>query len=193
MSLDALLEAVLFALAQPLTVKRLAQAVHVSPQEVERALEVLAQRLEQSGSGIQLARQGVEVELVTHGDSAEIVRAALKAEAQGELTRPSLEALAILAYRGPMTRPELEQMRGVQSSLILRNLMLRGLVEMHEEERLGQPMYQVTLEFLNYLGLSRLDRLPHYEELRVHPAIVQILEELEPPSPTETGDAAIAV
>ena len=78
----------------------------------------------------------------------------------GELSRPSLEALTILAYRGPLTRPELEQIRGVHSSLILRNLLLRGLIEEKEDARLGQPLYSVTLDFLRHIGLASVEELP---------------------------------
>jgi segregation and condensation protein B len=111
---------------------------------------------------------------------AETVRSVLKAEVQGELSRPSMEALAILAYRGPMTRPELEQIRGVQSALILRNLMMRGLVEMGEETRVGQPTYSVTLDFYKHLGLAKPEELPDYQALRGNSAVEQALAELEP-------------
>ena len=81
------------------------------------------------------------------------------------VSRPSLEALAVLAYRGPLTRPELEQIRGVQSSMILRNLMIRGLVEMKEDLRLGQPVYRVTVDFLKHIGADRVESLPDFEKL----------------------------
>ena len=177
--LSALLEAILFAAAQPLGLKRLAVLTESKKEDVKHALTELRGRLEESGSGIMLLMHGDEAELVTRPEMAETVRAVLKAEMQGELSRPSLEALAILAYRGPMTRPELEQIRGVQSALILRNLMLRGLVEMKEEVRLGQPMYAVTIEFYKHLGMGKPEELPEYESLRGHSAVVQGLEELE--------------
>ena len=130
MNLDAQLESVLFAAAKPMTVKRLAELCQAEPDKVKLGLDDLALRLDDSGSALMLARHGQDAELVTRPEAAELVRNVIKDETQGELTRPSLEALAILAYRGPMTRPELEQVRGVQCALILRNLMMRGLVEM---------------------------------------------------------------
>jgi segregation and condensation protein B len=179
MTLDALCEAILFAVGRPQTVKRLAELTERKPDEIRKALETLSRRLRDNAGGIMLAWDGKEAELVSHGDAAEIVRAAIKAEVSGELTRPSLEALAVLAYRGPMTRPELEQIRGVQSSLILRNLMLRGLVEMREDTRLGQPLYAVTLDFLKHIGADRVETLPDYEILRGNPVVEQVLDELE--------------
>ena len=176
--LSAIIEALLFAGAQPMTAKRLADMTNSGKDDVKRAFADLQGRLETSGSGLMLVIHQEEAELVTRPEMAEFVRIVLKAETQGELSRPSMEALAILAYRGPMTRPELEQIRGVQSALILRNLMLRGLVEMKEEMKLGQMMYAVTIDFYKHLGLSKPDELPDYVSLRGHSAVTQALEDL---------------
>mgnify|MGYP001582748920 CR=1 FL=1 len=179
MNIDAKLEALLFASAKPCTVKRLAEITGVDADDVKKGLDALAVRLEESGSGLMLVRHGHEAELVTRPDVAEMVGALLKAEAYGELTRPSLEALTILAYRGPLTRPELEQVRGVQSSLILRNLLLRGLIEEHEETRLGQSTYGVTVDFLRALGVSSVSELPDYEDLRGNATVADVLSQLD--------------
>ncbi len=181
MTLDALIEALLFATSQPMTSRKIAEAVSRTPQEVDEALQVLQSRLESSGSGTTLVRSGQTTELVTHPEAAGIVRAALKQELHGELSKPSLETLSILAYRGPMTRPELEQIRGVQSSLILRNLLLRGLIEQKEDARLGQPTYGVTVAFFKHIGVSGAEELPDFVELRGHSAVEQALQELVAP------------
>jgi len=178
MNLDALLEAVLFATAQPMSVKKLAELVTRDAKDVEGALDALQTRLESSGSGTTIVRSGQMAELVTHPDAAGLVRSVLKQEMHGELTKPSLETLAILAYRGPLTRPEIEQIRGVQSALILRNLLLRGLIEQKEDARLGQPMYAVTVAFYKHIGVSGAEELPDYESLRGHSAVEQALNEL---------------
>lgn len=178
MTLDALIEAVLFATAQPMSSRKLAEVLSKSNDEVETALDALHQRLEASGSGTRLVRSGQMAELVTHPESAGVIRTVLKQETHGELSKPSLETLAILAYRGPMTRPELEQIRGVQSSLILRNLMLRGLVEQKEDARLGQPTYGVTVAFFKHIGLSGAEALPDYGALRGNSVVEQALQEL---------------
>jgi segregation and condensation protein B len=178
MNLSSRIEAILFAAAQPLSKKRLMDVTGADRAELDKALLELGERHGEN-SGIVLMAHGNDVELVTNPDASEEVRAVLKAEQQGELSRPSLEALAVLAYRGPMTRPELEQIRGVQSSMILRNLMLRGLVEMREEQKLGQPVYEVTAEFYKHLGYKSPAELPDYETLRGNSAVVQALKELE--------------
>lgn len=180
-SSDRRIEAVLFAVARPVLLKELVTILVLPVEEIQIAVQLLKQRLEASQSGLQLVVQGAEIELVTHGEIGEDIRTALKQEASAELSKAALETLAILAYRGPLTRPEIEQVRGVQSALMLRNLMLRGLVEQHEEERLGQPTYRVTLNFLKQLGLSATDNLPNYETLRQSPTVIHILDELTSP------------
>ena len=178
---DALLGAVLFAAARPLTVKQLADSTQLDADEVSSGLEELERRLEASQIGIQLLRHGAEVELVTHPDAAFAIARIVNADISGELTRPSLEALTILAYCGPLTRAELEHIRGVQSTLILRNLMLRGLVEETPEGKLGQPTYAVTVDFIRHIGLNNVKTLPDYEELRGHASVEDVLAELEAP------------
>ncbi len=180
---DALLEAVLFAAARPLTVKQLAELTDLESDDVSSALEILEKRLDEAASGVMLERHGKESELVTRPDAADAVAKVVNAEISGELTRPSLEALTILAYCGPMTRAELEQIRGVQSALIIRNLMLRGLVEEKEEGKLGQPVYSVTFDFIRHLGIKGVDSLSDYESLRGHSAVEDVLNELEQSQP----------
>ncbi|MEO5927097.1 MAG: SMC-Scp complex subunit ScpB [Patescibacteria group bacterium] len=179
MNLEAKIEAILFAAAKPFSVRRLAELTDEAPKDIEAAITAMLESLNDAESGVMLQRNGSEVELVTRPEAAEVVAQVVKAEAQGELSRPSLEALTILAYRGPLTRPELEQVRGVQSSMILRNLQLRGLVEEREDVRLGQPTYAVTFAFLNHLGVASIEELPEYESLRGSAAVSDVLAQLE--------------
>jgi len=177
MTLDQTLEAILFASAKSFSVKQLAVLTKEQTTAVDKALKVLADRL--ASSGIMLQKNGSDVELVTRPETAEIVKQVVNAEVQGELTRASLETLTILAYRGPLTRPELEQIRGIQSSIIIRNLLLRGLIEQKDDDRLGQPLYVVTFDFMNHLGLSGVEELPEYDLLRANETVAQVLEDLQ--------------
>ncbi len=179
MNLDQTLEAILFVSARPLTIKYLAELTKESAERIKEELDHLRDRLSATESGIMLQDNGASFELVTHPEAAEAVSRLASEEASGELTRPSLEALSILAYCGPLTRPELEQIRGVQSSLILRNLMIRGLVEEKEDGRLGQPVYSITFDLLNHLGLPRVEALPEYKELRNHRTVLDVLKDLD--------------
>lgn len=190
MNIDAILEALLFTSSNRWTVKRLALASGHSVADVEEGLRSLMNRLETSGSGLRVVWQGNDVELVSAPELASIIAKATQAEAQAELTRPSLETLAILAYRGPLTRPELEQIRGVQSSLILRNLAMRGLIDVEDEVRLGQPVYRVSLAFLKHIGVSSVDALPDYETLSHHPTVERVLEELVAEDDSESNESS---
>ena len=172
-------EAVLFASARSWSVKKLADALEASQEETHAAVQLLAQRLEETQSALQIVQQGNEIELVTRGEYAVLLRQVFTQEAAGELSRPSLETLAILAYRGPLTRPELEQIRGVQCAMILRNLSLRGLIEQGSEGRIGQPTYQVTLDFLEHLGLSSLSELPDFQTLHHSSVVEDLLQPLD--------------
>ncbi len=179
MTISSRIEAVLSVLASPVTVKKLAGALEVSSDELERGLEELESRLQERESAMTVQRAGEQLRLVTRPEFAGDVERFMKEDAAGELTRPSLETLTILAYRGPLTRPEIEQIRGVQSSLILRNLMIRGLVEEKGVGDLGLELYGLTMQSLQTLGVARVEDLPQYEELRGHSAIQDVLKDLE--------------
>ncbi len=183
MTLDLTLEAILFAGAKVFSTKRLAELSGASVEDVDAALTQLDERL--ASSSIMLQRVGNDVQLVTRPEHVDAVKKVATDEVTGELTRASLEALTILAYRGPLTRPELEQIRGVHSSIILRNLELRGLIEEKEDTRLGQPVYAVTFDFIRHLGLKSVEELPKYDELRGHENVMDVLKDLEQPSQIE--------
>jgi len=88
-----------------------------------------------------------------------------------------LETLTIIAYRGPVTRPEMEQIRGVNCSQILRNLLIKGLVEMEEKNK--EPYYSISVDFLKYLGVSNIQELPDYDKLHQHESLEEFLEKQE--------------
>lgn len=178
MTLDSALEAVLFVAGGPLTKRRLTEITERSLEDVESSLTILRRRLDEAG-GLMLVEREDDFELVTHPDMKDMVHKVTKSETDAILSRASLEALAILAYRGPLTRPEIEQIRGVQSTIILRHLMIRGLVERKEEVRLGQPIYQITVDFLKHLGLASVKDLPEYSSLHAHASVEAVLDDLE--------------
>lgn len=180
MTINALLEAALYAAGQSVSIRKLAQVLALDEDAVMQGLKSLQTELAVQERGLALMIDGKNAELVTNPEAAEAVRALLDIESQGELSKASMEALAILAYRGPMTRPELEQIRGIQSSTILRILSMRGLIEAKEEMRLGQPIYAVTPEFFKYIGFTSAEQLPDYEQLRNHVSVETVLKELEP-------------
>jgi segregation and condensation protein B len=168
-------ESVLFIAARPIGLKRLAEVCGAEREELAAAVEELAAKYNVEGSGIRVLRHGSEVQMTTAPEAASIVQDFLKDETTGEMTRPSLEALTIIAYRGPMTKAELEQVRGVNCSLILRNLMMRGLVEAEGEHGDPRTTYRVTMDFVRFLGVSSIEDLPDYGKLRSHENVERVL------------------
>jgi len=178
-SLSQKIEGILFVAAKPLTMKKLAEACGAKSEDAAKAVDELAAAYDERGGGIRIMRNGNEVRMATSGDVGKQVQEYLKDETTGELTRPSLEALTIVAYRQPVTKGELEQIRGVNCSLILRNLMMRGLVEADGEHGMPTTTYSVTTDFLRFLGIAHIEELPDYDKLRSHENIVKVLEGTE--------------
>lgn len=172
------LEALLFASAKPMAVSTLKKALGVSDEVLREALDDVKKRFNTDASGVHLVEADGDVQFVTNPACAEALSAFLKVEASGELTRPSLETLTIIAYRGPITKPEIEQVRGINCSLILRNLLMRGLIEERDDASRLQAVYTVSVKFLRHLGVHGADELPQYEDLHGNERIGKMLEEL---------------
>lgn len=162
------LEAILFVAGKPLTPKQLAAATAASRENVVEALGVLQGKYSSADAGLMLVEANNEWQMVTKPAYDSWCEKFIKAEVLGELTRPQLEALTVIAYCGPLTKAELEQIRGVNCSLILRNLTMRGLIAESPEHSPVLPAYQVTVEFLKHLGLASVTELPAYSELAQH-------------------------
>lgn len=176
--LTAQIEAVLFAAGKPVAVRQLARVLGASEEVVGEALAELRSRLNREDTPIHLLEHEGKAQLATNPSLAPLVRAFAKEEASGELTRPSLETLTIVAYRGPLTKPEIEQIRGVNCSLILRNLLVRGLIEEREDKERLQPVYAVSPDLLRHLGIHRIDELPSYGDFHGNERIDRMLAEL---------------
>ena len=174
MSIISKLESILFVASKPLAIKKIASALKVSEKEILAALASLCDKYNQAESGIAILQNNEEWQMTASAANKSAAESFLKAEVSGELTRPQLETLTVVSYCGPITKPELEQIRGVNCSLILRNLMLRGLVKENEDGGGLLPSYRVTMDYLRHLGLNSLTELPNYSELHNHPYIAQL-------------------
>ena len=164
--LGAALEAILFASHRPLKLRELQQATDSDKAAVEAALEELRGRLD--GRGVMLQRHHDQVHLATRPEVAAYVRRALRPDVTGRLSPAAYETLAIVAYQQPVTRSQVEELRGVNCESVLANLELRNLVtEVGRGSGPGQPkLYGTTMRFLQLLGLENLDDLPKPRELR---------------------------
>jgi segregation and condensation protein B len=165
LSVEAQVESLLFVADAPVSVGRLAEALDVTPAQVERALSDLVATY--VGRGLRLQRVGTQVQLITTPEAASCVERFLGLEARTHLSRAALETVAIIAYRQPITRPEIEAIRGVNCDSVLRTLLSVGLIEeVGRALTVGRPiLYGTTFEFLQYFGLSSLDEMPPLGEL----------------------------
>src|SRR5690349_12582320 len=167
--LVAVLEALLFVSAEPLSLARLATVIGaVSKSEVEQALNLFSQQLAQDGRGIQLVKLAGGYRLVTKPDYAPWLKRLDKAKAVQKLSRSALESLAIIAYKQPLVRAEIEEIRGVETSGVLRTLLERKLVRIvGRKEVPGRPiMYGTTKFFLEHFGLQDIAQLPPLREFK---------------------------
>ena len=174
--LEVLIESLLFFKGGALSVKELAKAAESTEAEIKSALVGLKASLE--GRGIRLVEEGNSVMLTTASESHEVVEKMRREELEGPLGKAGLETLAIIMYRGPLSRSSIEYVRGVNCSSILRTLMIRGLIERIENpsDRRGF-LYRPTIDLPAYLGVNSLVELPEFENTKA--AIEKIFEERE--------------
>ncbi|HNP86137.1 MAG: SMC-Scp complex subunit ScpB [Chloroflexi bacterium SZAS-1] len=171
-----LLESLLFIAGEALTVAQLAQALELPADAVEAAIETLAAACAERGVRVQ--RHGDQVQLVSAPEASAVIERFLGVQPQAKLSAAALETLAIIAYRQPITRAQVDALRGVDSSGVIRALLGRDLVtEAGRLETVGRPIvYSTTDEFLRQFGLTRLDDLPPIEL----PEVVQLTPLVEP-------------
>ena len=169
-SLSAIIEALLFISTSPISISQLAKALEESEKNIQIALEELQQYYEES-RGLMLQWHNKRVQLTTAPYMGELIENFLGVEVTTTLSQAALEALAIVAYRQPITRPEIEEVRGVNSDGVVRNLLSKGLIEeVGRREGVGRPvLYATTADFLSYFGLSSLDDLPAFDVMPSEP------------------------
>lgn len=162
LSLSAKLEALLFAAPSMVTPAQLAAALDIPTAQVERELAALTETYEAEGRGFRVQSHRGRVQLTTAPSAAEEIERLLGLEASSRLSHAALEALAIIVYQQPVTRPKIDAIRGVNSDSVLKSLLVKGLIqEIGRAETPGRPiLYGVTTEFLQYFGFSSLSELP---------------------------------
>ncbi|TSC69938.1 MAG: segregation and condensation protein B [Parcubacteria group bacterium Gr01-1014_46] len=163
MELEKQIEAILFYTAEPVKVSFLAKTLEVKVDVVKEALEILNKSLE--NRGIKLLEHNEEVSLVTSPEFAELIEKLIKEERERDLGRAGIETLTIVAYKGPITKKEIEYIRGVNSQYAVRNLLLRGLIERSSGVD-GKVVYAVTSDTIRFLGLQSITDLPEYEGMK---------------------------
>ncbi len=178
----ASLEALLFIHGEPLSHKKIASVLEVEEADVPELVRALRERLADPSRGIELISDREKIQLATKPEFSSIVETFVKEEISEDLTPASLEALSIIAYLGPISRARLEYLRGVNSSLILRSLSIRGLIERFPDPLHSSGfLYRPTFDFLKHLGIKEKEELPDFEKFQ------DLLAVFEKPAEAATG------
>ncbi|PIP73895.1 MAG: SMC-Scp complex subunit ScpB [Candidatus Lloydbacteria bacterium CG22_combo_CG10-13_8_21_14_all_47_15] len=165
MNLSAKIEAILFYKAEPMLVSELSRVLGEKEEAVRDALAELSKAL--IGRGLTLILNGDEMMLGTAPEVAGILEELAKKELSKDIGRAGLETLTIIAYHAPISRAEIDYLRGVNGTFILRNLLIRGLVErIQNPDNPRSYLYRPTTELLSFLGLKSIKDLPEYQKVR---------------------------
>ncbi|MFC1609062.1 SMC-Scp complex subunit ScpB [Patescibacteria group bacterium] len=164
--IKSILESLLFVGGDPVEITQISKVVGVEQNDARDAIMELKKEYKKRKGGFDIIVKFGSAQLVTNPSNSMYVEKLLKKETQSSLSKTALETLSIIVYRGPVSRTDIDAIRGVNSSFILRNLLIRGLIE-----KSGNPkdsrgyVYSVTTDFMKELGVSRLEQLPDYEKL----------------------------
>ncbi len=170
------LESLLIASGRSLSLKELSKILKTDSKQIEKILEDLKEDYKNNQRGLAIVKNNHKYQLTSSADNADLVSEFLQEEVSGELTQPSLEALTIISYRQPITKEEIERIRGVNCSLILRNLLIRGLIEEKFYKQKQANYYYISLDFVRHLGISDITELPDYEKLSSQESLNESIE-----------------
>ncbi|NLA11858.1 MAG: SMC-Scp complex subunit ScpB [Firmicutes bacterium] len=164
--LKAIIEALLFLSEEPVRVKKIAAGTGIAAEEAQELLRELQEELTEQRRGLRIFEIAGGYQMGTAPELAPHLEQAVGDEESGHLSSAALETLAIIAYRQPLTRPEMEAIRGVRCEHILQNLLKRKLIRVcGRKESPGRPLiYATTPDFLRYFGLNELEELPPLED-----------------------------
>ncbi len=160
LDISARIEALLFFKGEPVKIDFLAKTLEITDDEALSGIVMLEKKL--LGRGIVLIQNGDEIMLSTAPAMSATIETLLKEEISKDLGKAGLETLAIVLYRGPVARSEINYIRGVNSNYILRSLLVRGLIE-KVEGSVRSTIYRPTFELLSYMGIGKIEDLPEYD------------------------------
>lgn len=163
-SIISIIESLLFASSKPLKIKDFCKLLEKTPEEIQPAMDELI--AEKKTSGVVVLDNNGEYQLTTNSANSTIVKNFLNTELREKLTDATVEVLGIIAYRQPLSKAEIEAIRGVNSQYSIRHLLMRGLIEKTPNPSDARSfLYQTTTEFLQHLGLTSMKDLPEFEKL----------------------------
>lgn len=165
-NVKSIIESILFLSGEPLKLLKISKITGASKAETENAILSLQNDYAADKRGLIILKKEDEFQMATNPKNASFIDQLVKSEMQEALSRAALEVISIVAYRGPITRSEIEAIRGVNSSYTVRSLMLRGLMERIENPNDSRGyLYKISFDFLKKLGIDSVERLPEFETL----------------------------
>ena len=176
-SIKSKIESLLFISAKPMAVSQLASLLKTDKKEIITSADQLLTDYKIGQAGVQIIKAGGKYQMVSAPANAKIIQEFIKDETTGELSRPSLETLTIIAYRWPVTKIDLDRIMGVNCALILRNLLLRGLIEGKFDKNKNETYYTAAFDFIRFIGLNDIKELPDYAKLHQADTINKMLEQ----------------
>lgn len=167
MQLQGAVEAILFSYGEAIQIKKISDLTKSSNDDVILALDTLSNHYNERGSGLIIMRHNDTAQLITSPKFNEMVVDMVKNEFQENLTPAAEETLAIIAYAGPLTRSDIEHIRGANSSFTVRNLLMRGLIERASNpKRPNTYLYALSSDCFRHLGITDPKSLPEYEKYK---------------------------
>lgn len=163
----AALEALLFIYGEPISISNIAKHLNLEEKECLNLIQEYELKLKEDERGLMILVNNNAVQLGTKPEYSYLLENLIKKEFSEDLTPASLETLSIILYLGPISKNKIDYLRGVDSSFILRNLMLRGLIDRFQNpENLHTFLYDTSFKLLRYLGVSKKEDLPDYEKFQ---------------------------
>ncbi len=165
--ISAAIEGILFVYGEQLEIKRIAKLLKIDEAVVKETIKNLEQEYSAENRGLKLVLSDDEVQLATKPELSFLLENFIKEEFKESLTPVALETLSLIVYLGPISRAQIDYYRGVNSSFILRSLLIRGLVKRSTDpKRANVYLYAPSFDLLKYLGLSKVEELPEYQKFK---------------------------
>jgi len=166
-SVKSILESILFSIGEPVSIEKLAKTLGKDEDLIKKTIEILENNYKKEERGLRIIKKENKVQLVSAPQNSQYIEKLIKNDLNQELSPASLETLAIVAYKGPISRAGIEKIRGVNCSPILRNLLIRGLIERQQKaQNIRVYLYKVSFNFLKRFGIDSIKELPEYNKLK---------------------------
>lgn len=162
---EAVIEAMLFAHGEPLAIKKISETLKLDEEKIREAIGKLEEKYRKEESGLSLVFNKDAVKLASAGEASSFIEKLIKDDFDENLTPAAMETLTIAMYLAPVSRAEIDFIRGVNSGFMLRALLMRGLLERRSDPK--RPyiyLYEPTFKLFEFLGISKKEELPEYEK-----------------------------